>query len=57
MERLVRLEVWPKEAATSNLWADQIYAHPLIAQLEGRTATERSRLSKLPPEGLRQSFG
>jgi hypothetical protein len=29
-------------------WAERIYAHPLIIQLEGRLLSDRSRLSRIP---------
>ena len=37
-------------------WADRIYAHPLITQLEGRLATDRSRLSRIPPNDFARAL-
>jgi hypothetical protein len=37
-------------------WVERIYAHPLITQLEGRTATDRSRLSRIPPNDFARTL-
>jgi hypothetical protein len=41
---------------TSQKWAERLYAHPLILQLEGRIPTARSRLSSIPTEDFSRAI-